>query len=347
MTTQQKMLPAFLAAAGVVLIGLVKLAHWPVWEALLLTIVLACIPWLGGFRRARSTSMRWTKPASVQEEVVVPTAPEPTIERESVTDVRLPSSRPDYDFVFAATICWVPASPEADNRVFAASAAVNFIVQRARALTADRDPAQISVVQPELRQALSEWQLDAARYIRVMAESVELTLPADDRKRLGELAELRKNEELWDQQRRYEQNKRQYLREDVLQSPGSALVWWLARNENNISQAVANISPLQQLSDAANNVSRRDGFDETRGFSADGDPTAMSNGPLPASPADFFVAFIETMNTDTDDDRALLAHQIADLVKLRDPSLAEELRNRFDTEGPESAESNPQPPGNE
>lgn len=348
MTTQQKMLPAFLALGGAVLIGLVKLAHWPIWEALLLALVLACVPWLTRVRRTRPAYRRWTKSSSAPEEVLVPPAPEPTIEREPVTDVRLPSSRPDYHFEFAATICWIPASPEAANRVFAASAAVNFIVQRARALTADRDPVQISLVQPELGQALSEWQFDAARYIRVMAESVELALPADDRKRLDELAELRKNEELWDYQRRQEQNRRQYLRDDVLQSPGSALVWWLARNENDISQAVSNIRPLQQLSDAANNFSRLDGFNEAAPrFSADGDPTAMFNGPVHPSPADFFIAFIEAMKPGTDDDRALLAHQIADLVKLRDPALAEELRSRFDAENPESAEGNARPPESE
>lgn len=343
MTTAARIWPVvWLVLGGTVLVGLVKLAYWPLWAALLTTIVLPGVLWLAAIRWARLKSPQWGESALVQGEVTdrQESAAEPEFQREPVTGVRLPSSRPDYDFVFSAMICWQPVITEAGHRVFAASAvAVDSIVQRARELAEKRDPVQLSLVQHEMRRVLGEMQPDTAGYVRAMAESAELTLPEEDRIRLGELAEVRKNGELWDHQRRQEQSKRQYLGDDVLKSPGSALVWWLARNENEIGGAVANIDPLQQLSDAANNIGRVAGpFNGmTQGWPADGDPGTVSSGPVPPSAADLFDYFMRAMRISADEERAFFAHQVADLVEARDSALADEMRVRFDIGEPGDA----------
>jgi hypothetical protein len=56
---------------------------------------------------------------------------------------------------------------------------------------------------------------------------------------------------IWEHQRKYEQNKRAYLGRDVLKDPGSAVVWWLARNDDHVEKTVQAIGLLAQLSSAA------------------------------------------------------------------------------------------------
>ncbi|WP_246203708.1 hypothetical protein [Streptomyces tailanensis] len=70
--------------------------------------------------------------------------------------------------------------------------------------------------------------------------------------RLRKLNDLRKDEEIWEYERQHERNKRRYLGDDVLKSAGSAVVWWLARHENEIEKAVDMIGPLAQIAAAAN-----------------------------------------------------------------------------------------------
>lgn len=81
---------------------------------------------------------------------------------------------------------------------------------------------------------------------------VTLTLASADRDRLRKLNDLRKDEEIWEYERQYERNKRRYLGDDVLKSAGNAVVWWLARHEDEIEKAVDMIGPLAQIAAAAN-----------------------------------------------------------------------------------------------
>lgn len=53
--------------------------------------------------------------------------------------------------------------------------------------------------------------------------------------------------------RALERNKRRYLSDDVLKDPGSAVVWWLARNDEQVEGTVERIGLLARLSAAANN----------------------------------------------------------------------------------------------
>ena len=84
------------------------------------------------------------------------------------------------------------------------------------------------------------------------AADVTLTLAPADRERLRRLNDLRKDEEIREYERHYERNKRRYLGDDVLKSTGSAVVWWLARHEDEIEKAVNMIGPLAQITAAAN-----------------------------------------------------------------------------------------------
>ncbi|MGC5563671.1 hypothetical protein ACPYPG_12580 [Streptomyces sp. FR-108] len=66
-----------------------------------------------------------------------------------------------------------------------------------------------------------------------MAENLQLVLVQQDQERLDKLADVRKDEEAWVHQRKYEQSRRRYLGEDVLKNTGSAVVWWLTRYCNS------------------------------------------------------------------------------------------------------------------
>jgi hypothetical protein len=330
--TGQKTVLAYVVIIAVLLLGLIKLAYWPIWAALLLAGLLAVIPLLTNVRRRPQS--RPSVPAEPFQTVTAAPPPPVELEREQIANVRLPSGKPDYHFIFSGTICWRPTRTGADGQGMIKSAvAIDSVVQRARTIAANRDPVELSLVRPEMARALGALASDTAGHVYAMAESVELALPEDDQRLLDKLAAVRKQEDLWEHERRYEQSKREYLGEDVLKSPGSAVVWWLARNEGHLDTAVSNIGPIRELSNAANDVN---GISEAPSASFNGSGTPRDHqgqGSMPPSAAtDHLDALIRAMGIDdTDPDRTLFGHQVADLVAKRGhQSLADEMALRFD-----------------
>lgn len=159
---------------------------------------------------------------------------------------------------------------------------------------------------------------------------------------------MRKNEDIWEYERRYEQSKREYLGADVLKNPGSAVVWWLARNDDQVEKAVQDIGILAQLSCAANNVNVPESFwspapDSASAHAPDSRQSGPNGSDTSHSPAgeksatDHFDAFLRAMDLAEDDDRRVLfAHRVADLVAIHGhQEIADEMMHRFDT--PEDA----------
>lgn len=170
-----------------------------------------------------------------------------------VENVALPSGVPDYDFVFSATVRWRPL-PQVSGLVHTnlGGLAVDTVLARARAVTEREHPARPDLVWYRLAGVLGLADRDASGLVEAMAEQVGLRIPEADQARLDQLAEARKTEELWEHELRHERTRRAYLGEDVLKSTGSAVVWWLARNSEEVQQTVDMIGPLAQLSAAAN-----------------------------------------------------------------------------------------------
>lgn len=84
-----------------------------------------------------------------------------------------------------------------------------------------------------------------------------VVLPDSDKRRLDELAELRREEEKWQRTCNLERNKREYLGGDALKDTGSALVWWLVQFDleaEDVERAVKLIGTLTELSAAVNNT---------------------------------------------------------------------------------------------
>ncbi|MFF9897155.1 hypothetical protein [Streptomyces longispororuber] len=171
-----------------------------------------------------------------------------------VTHVALPSAAPDYDFSFSATVCWTELEAGEDApEINAGALAVDAVLQRARALTELQPPTHSALVQHQLHGALGTMRTDPTGRVLAMAEDVSLTLPDVDRERLCKLADVRKDEDVWEHERNYERSKRTYLGDDVLKDTGSAVVWWLSRNDEEVEAAVDRIGLLARLSAAANN----------------------------------------------------------------------------------------------
>src|SRR5690606_25663405 len=114
------------------------------------------------------------------------------------------------------------------------------------------EPERASLVQHELGAALGTMRPDADGCVRAMAEDVEITLPDEDRDRLNTLAAVRKSKAIWEHERIYEQSRRAYLSEDVLKDIGSAVAWWLAKNDERVEKVVNDIPLLVTLSSAIN-----------------------------------------------------------------------------------------------
>lgn len=244
---------------------------------------------------------------------------------------------------------WCPVDPTTNDQLINPGAlAVEAVLARARQVTASLKPFRSSLVQHELNGALGVMAEDREGHVRAMALDVHLTLVEEDQERLDRLAAIRKDEAVWEHQRKYEQNKREYLGDDVLQSTGSAVVWWLAKNDDQVEKTVKDIGLLARLSSAANNAEVDEPFrhlvpeshpspdpaEHTVAVTGEvgsrlgQEPLGHGNGAPDA--VDLFTdAFRLVGFRPGDDESALIADQLALAITGRDSVTAEELRRRF------------------
>jgi hypothetical protein len=290
-----------IATAGVLFIGLL-IARMPTVVALPVALVV------GGVVLAAVSRSPSAAPIAPSPVVITPDPPPPPqYQAQQVAGIPLPSAHGDYLFVFSATVYWLPI---ATNIPEPGMIAASEIIRRARELTQQGDPARAALISHELAALLTDARPDPAGRVRARAESVHLLLSADDQRRLDEIARLRKEEELWEHQRRHEESKRRYLGADVLKDPGSAVVWWLARNDGQPEKVAESIDVLTRLAHAANNTD-----DDPAGNAArTGDEASIAEPGNPQTPAEHFGAFVDSLSL-RDDARLMLTKQMASLMK--------------------------------
>jgi len=242
------------AAAIVLVLYIVSLViGLPAWAAVVLTVVLLVL-----------LAVVWKQPEEPHPVMTAP-APAPSVvlpDREpvfsgppsrTVADVRLPSASPDFQFSFSAVVQWstvLAGSRHADL----GAVAVNALLERARALTARQQVTEESLNQHRLAAILGEPALDEKGQVRSWATEVRLRLPDADQKHLLHLAALHRHEQTTLLERRMEQDKRTYLKDDVFATPGSAAVWWLVNHPGEVETAVGLLDTLTELSAAANDL---------------------------------------------------------------------------------------------
>ncbi|GAA0499616.1 hypothetical protein [Streptomyces olivaceiscleroticus] len=324
MTTGCKTTTVFvtvLCALLLTILGLVQ--EWPAWVWPVLAVLLIGIP-AAAFKVA--SARRGPVPVVFEEQITA--APFERREQQ-VTRVALPSQWDDYDFQFSATVRWYPLDHGGDDRIVnPAGLAVEAVLDRARAITEQREPGRASLVQHELSGALSRMRPEGTGHLQVMAEDVTLVLREHDQERLDRLAEVRKDKAVWEHQRKYEQSKREYLGEDVLKDTGSAVVWWLAKNDDHVEKTVADLDLLARLTSAANDTEIPERLRDMLAQPSGERPVPFEREP---TAADHFEAFINSMDLTDDDVRRFVAKQIAEVIRAQVPhATAEEMLRRYD-----------------
>jgi hypothetical protein len=244
---------AVLAVGCVVLpVALGLLLHWPVAVLALVVFVLLAGLVLGGRRlryRRRQRELR-----AEEEQRQRPPAPvdEPRDQGRWMAEVPLPCAEPGYRFVLSANVFWRPAPNRVGMRHTNPEAlALDSIRTRASQITAGQAPGDHVAVGYQLAAALGTVLPDGSGQVVAWATDITLSIPDEDMARLRKLVELRKHEQLWEHERGLERSMRAYLRDEVLESPGCAVVWWLARHPDQVEDSARLIGPLAQLSAAA------------------------------------------------------------------------------------------------
>lgn len=261
--TRLAVLAAVLTTVAVLALSLVVAAPVWVWAAVMVGANgIAVLVALQVMHKREQTRLRKVleeqrvAKASAAETPADQAGPEPeapTHVQYPVSAVPLPSAEVDYRFLFSATVCWRQATPKtAVPHASPGDLAVHWILTRARELTVLEKPEEYRVVQHRLAVALGTALAEPYGHVVAWAVDVSLTMTDEDARRLDRLAELRKHERMWEQERRMEISMRRYLSEDVLKDTGSAVVWWLSRHTDQIENSVAMIGHLAQLTAAAN-----------------------------------------------------------------------------------------------
>lgn len=251
MSSGHRTVAVFLTVISGLIVTILGLTQsWPAWIWPMVALALTTMG---------IALTRLTRPAAdpfPREFEPEPDLPIPPLERraQEVREVALPSLWEDYDFLFSATVRWRPVSSRPEESVAGhAGLAVNAVLERAASLTRELLPYRASLARHQLNGALGVMLTDPTGRLDVMAENVALTLSDADSQRLDRLSTVRKEEAVWQHERNHERDKRAYLGDDVLKDTGSAVVWWLARNDDHIKRTTDDIGTLAQLASAANN----------------------------------------------------------------------------------------------
>ncbi|GAA4613179.1 hypothetical protein [Saccharopolyspora hordei] len=298
---------------------------WPTWLWIALVVLTIAGPWVVSWWLLGRVGQ---KPAPPQQ-TPVEEPPAPPQPRElPVPGTLLRTAHPEYRFSFSATVFWYP-KPDAPGLPHAnpAGLAVDLVLEQAGKLVEETSPEDADLAQHRLNALLGAPRTDATGHVVAWATDVRLTLPDDDAERLRELAAARKDDDVWERRRALERKKRAYFADDVLQSPGSALVWWLARREDSdLDEAVRQISNLRKLTAAAHD--RRV-------------PDPDSDAPTWIHPVHSFVVddveagaehhvFAAIERLADGEERAALSHRMADVLAAHGHrELAQQVRDRF------------------
>jgi len=341
MSSQNKAAAALMGATIVLLIVLGIGLGWPVWATVLI-VLGGCGVVIAGVVVGRGERTELPLPVAY----VPPPAPEPQpqVQMVVVQGINLASSWVDYEFVFDVTVYWRPAdnAPAGGPHVRPGAVAVDMIIRRAAELAAQAAPGMAVRLQHRLNDVLGVVKGDPAGRILAWADQVRTTLSDKDSERLRTMADIRKDKAAWEHQRNYESDRRQYLTDDVLKSTGSAVVWWLSRNESNVNGAVDLIGTMARLSAAAKNEDVPALFrhllpssvlPEPPVFPAAGsDGASLGFGSMNGSrtPTDLVTGLMDTLRLDADG-RALFAERVAmDMSAMGHEEAAQQIRDEFD-----------------
>lgn len=271
---------------------------WPFWVSVLVAAILLAaivVVWRASLRRAHSP-----------QHGIQPTGYLSPPATAKVADLALDSAVRGYRFLMSATVSWQPIADtepvHADPRALAVEAA------RARAVAITREVPPLAVTEAEYRVAaeLGIPRPIPAGGIRVWARDVTVRLPHSDLERLQRIDELRKDDDVWQQERHRERRLRAYLASEVLVTPGNAVVWWLAQNPDKVREAAELVDAFTRLSNTVHGSS----------LNGDSPGGATPTGPCPAEPGEPADQLVDDLFPDpADPKRVLFVRDLAGLAE--------------------------------
>jgi hypothetical protein len=239
-----KVLIGTLIGVAVAITLFLTLAYgWSWWYLLLSVVLIAAALVLGS---NLPVAREQAPPARPLEVPVIQEAPKLPAQ-EAISDVDLPTNTPNYRMLFSGSVLWEPKSDPVAHKDPGALAK-QAIVERAAVVVRKVSPADAAIATHQLAAALGVAEPDSTSTVSAWATGVRLTVRDDDANQLLELKNLGKKNEIWERERDYERSFREYLGDDVLISRWQALIWWMARNVDNIEGAATLIPQLSRLS---------------------------------------------------------------------------------------------------
>jgi hypothetical protein len=258
------------------MLAVTALLGWPDWMWFPLTAVVAGSLLLDIYvRNGRG-------PATSEDEAAPDAAgypTEPPYLETPVFDVPVPSGLDEYPFLFSSTVRWrCVTDPLVASHGNPGALAVASVLRRVEQYTTAEHPSRADFLCHWLEGLLGQPVQDETGMVTSYATDVRLHLRQEDRRHLEKLEEHRRNIGSWEQQREYERSRRAYFGEDVLRSPGSAVVWWLSRHDDEIERATDLIGPLSCLAAAANDQAIPDSYRHLLGGQASSPGVESPNG---------------------------------------------------------------------
>lgn len=256
----------------------------PLWVWFLLPALIAGAL-LIDMRVSRAEGTRPTAPGADLDEPVTEPPDEVPYQETSIVVVPVQSAVEDCPFLFSASVWWRPAGRFApSSHGNPAALAATSVLERVESMTLTENPGRCTFLERSLEGMLGTTALDGSGLVEAFATDIRLVLRPRDREHLDELDGLRKAMGSWESRRQHERNLREYLGEDVLRSPGNAVVWWMARHDDQIERAVDMIAPLTVLSAAANDEEIPEEYRDLlrgRGKPVEGEPMSGFDHPEP------------------------------------------------------------------
>lgn len=284
--------------------------RWPIAVWAVLVAVCLAATWITArqlaFRRQQAQLLADQARAAEQEQRDREREADRSDHGLRMAGVPLPCGEPGYRFLFSATVFWRPApNPVGMRHSNPEALAMESLRVRAAQITADQSPGDHVAVGYQLAAALGTVLPDGSGQVVVWANEVVLSIPDDDERRLGKIDQLRKHEQVFEHERGLERGMRSYLRDEALASPGSAVLWWLARHPDEVENTARLIGPLAQLSAAAHDTPVHEIF---RDFGQD---FGVADGPrLPRQTTPALETALETPHDATDQAAEVLAAEL-------------------------------------
>ncbi len=165
----------------------------------------------------------------------------------------LPSAVYGLDFQVRMTIHWRVDLTSGARHNSPRNAAVNDIIQRARALTERTMLVHHVPLQHQLGDELAAERQVEGTHVWARADGISLTVGEGDLAMARKHIELLQTTTMRQAERDAERAEIKYLRDEVLTDLSSATIWWLMRNGYQVEQAVALSRHLAELVEIAAN----------------------------------------------------------------------------------------------